>query len=180
MTGGPVQLWLWRGWTLEGIWWALRRLFIARTSLGEFMNWALFIGSLIAFYFQVLHFYFNLNVLILIWVFTLSALLLFFLIMEWHHLSTYLLTQHVDPSTYILSTYTLPTPAGVGHHRTESTNIGCNQWLSLAKIALKMPLADRNRSLVASTSRCGEGITYMPIYTLNCVVSHMWQPKCTW
>jgi hypothetical protein len=48
--------------------------------------------------------------------------------------------------------------------------------LSLAKIALKMPLADRNRSLVGSTSRCGEGITYMPIYTLNSVVSRMWQP----
>jgi hypothetical protein len=45
----------------------------------------------------------------------------------------------------------------VGHQRTESTNIGCNQWLSLAKIALKMSLADRNRSLVANTSMCREG-----------------------
>jgi hypothetical protein len=34
----------------------------------------------------------------------------------------------------------LPTPAGVGHQRTESTNTGCNQWLSLVKIALKVPL----------------------------------------
>jgi hypothetical protein len=33
-----------------------------------------------------------------------------------------------------------------------------NQWLSLAKIALKMSLADRSRSLVANTSMCGEGI----------------------
>jgi hypothetical protein len=47
----------------------------------------------------------------------------------------------------------LLTPAGVGHKRTESTNIGCNQWLSLAKIGLKVSLVGRNRSLVASTSR---------------------------
>jgi hypothetical protein len=32
--------------------------------------------------------------------------------------------------------------------------------LSLAKIALKMPLAGRNRSLVANTSRCGEDIKW--------------------
>jgi hypothetical protein len=32
-----------------------------------------------------------------------------------------------------------------------------NQWLSLAKIALKVPLAGRNRLLVANTDRCGEG-----------------------
>jgi hypothetical protein len=50
---------------------------------------------------------------------------------------------------------TLPTPVGVGHRRTESTNTGCNQWLSLAKIALKVPLASRNRSLVASTAGVG-------------------------
>ena len=36
---------------------------------------------------------------------------------------------------------TLPTPIGVGHQWTESTNIGCSQWLSLAKIALKVPPA---------------------------------------
>jgi hypothetical protein len=54
---------------------------------------------------------------------------------------------------------TLPTPAGVvGHQQTESTNTSCKQWLSLVKIVLKVSLADRNRSLVASTSRCGEGI----------------------
>jgi hypothetical protein len=35
---------------------------------------------------------------------------------------------------------------------------GCNQWLSLAKIPLKVPPAGRNRSLVACTSRCGECI----------------------
>jgi hypothetical protein len=57
--------------------------------------------------------------------------------------------------------YTLATPAGVGHQRTESTSIGCNQWLSVAKIiALKVSLAGRNRSRVANTSRCGEGISY--------------------
>jgi hypothetical protein len=33
------------------------------------------------------------------------------------------------------------------------------QWLSLAKIALKVPPVDKNRSLVANTSRCGEGIS---------------------
>jgi hypothetical protein len=60
--------------------------------------------------------------------------------------------------SYHYPTNTLPTLDGVGHQRTESTNIGCNQWLSLAKIALKVSLADRNRSLVASTSRCGEVI----------------------
>ena len=57
---------------------------------------------------------------------------------------------------------TLPTPVGVGHQWTESTSIGCNQWLSLAKIALKVPPAGRNRSLVASTNRCGEGISFKP------------------
>jgi hypothetical protein len=55
--------------------------------------------------------------------------------------------------------YTLPTLVGVGHHRTESTSIGYNQWLSLVKVALKVPLGDKNRSLVANTSKCGEGIT---------------------
>jgi hypothetical protein len=54
---------------------------------------------------------------------------------------------------------TLPTPDGAGRQWTEGTSIGCNQWLSLAKIALKVPRADRNRSLVARTSRCGECIS---------------------
>jgi hypothetical protein len=53
-------------------------------------------------------------------------------------------------------TYTLPTPVGAGHQGTESTSTGCNQWLSLANIALKVPPAGRNRSLVAK--RCGECI----------------------
>jgi hypothetical protein len=57
------------------------------------------------------------------------------------------------------ATYTLPTRVGVGHQRMESTSIGCNQWLSLAKITLKVPHAGRNRSLVANTNRCGEGIS---------------------
>jgi hypothetical protein len=42
---------------------------------------------------------------------------------------------------------TLPTPTRVG--------------LSLAKIALKMPHAGRNRSLVARTNKCGECISYL-------------------
>jgi hypothetical protein len=41
----------------------------------------------------------------------------------------------------------------------ESTNTGCNQWLSLAKIALKVPHACRNHLLVAHTNRCGKCIT---------------------
>jgi hypothetical protein len=55
--------------------------------------------------------------------------------------------------------YTLPTPAGAGHWGMESTSIGCNQWFSRAKITPKMPHAGRNRSLVASTDGCGEGIS---------------------
>jgi hypothetical protein len=64
---------------------------------------------------------------------------------------------------------TLPTHAVVGHQRTESTNIGCNQWLSLAKITLKVPLAGRNRSLVANTNMCGEGIRHerVPVTTME-------------
>jgi hypothetical protein len=41
----------------------------------------------------------------------------------------------------------------------EITSIGCNQWLSLAKIALKVPLVGRNCSLVTHTSKCGECIS---------------------
>jgi hypothetical protein len=63
-------------------------------------------------------------------------------------------------SRKVLLTYTLPTPVGVGHQWTENTNTGCNQWLSLAKIALKVPPVGRNCSLVASTNMCGEGITW--------------------
>jgi hypothetical protein len=51
------------------------------------------------------------------------------------------------------------TLSGVGHQWTESTSSGCNQWLSLAKIALKVPPTGKNRSMVACTSRCGECIT---------------------
>ena len=54
---------------------------------------------------------------------------------------------------------TLPTSTGAGHQWTESTSTGCNQWLSLAKIVLKVPHVGRNRSLVTNTNRCGEGIT---------------------
>ena len=52
-----------------------------------------------------------------------------------------------------------PTLIGMGHQWTENTNIGCNQRLSLAKLALKVPPIDRNRSLVACTNMCGECIT---------------------
>ena len=58
------------------------------------------------------------------------------------------------------TTYSPPTLTGVSHQWTESTNIGCNQWLPLAKIALKVPHADRNRSLVARTSMHGECIKW--------------------
>ena len=39
---------------------------------------------------------------------------------------------------------------------------GCNQWLSLAKIVLRLPSTSRNRSLVARTNMCGEciNVTY--------------------
>jgi hypothetical protein len=39
-----------------------------------------------------------------------------------------------------------------------STNIGYNQWLSLAKACLKVHNVDRNRSLVTRTSKCGWAI----------------------
>ena len=71
-----------------------------------------------------------------------------------------------------LQTYTLPTPIGVGHHRTKSTNTGGNQWLSLTKIILKVPLVDRNRSVMTNTIRCGEGINLL-ISTLDCLVSEL-------
>ena len=45
------------------------------------------------------------------------------------------------------------------HQWTESTNTNCNQWLSLAKITLKVPPIGKNRSLAANTSNCGEGIS---------------------
>jgi hypothetical protein len=76
-----------------------------------------------------------------------------------------MLTQHLLNTRMLLS-YTLPTPAGAGHQRMESTSIGCNQRLSLAKIALKVTLGGRNRSLVANTSKCGEGISVESIENL--------------
>ena len=54
-----------------------------------------------------------------------------------------------------------PTVTGAGHHWTVSTNIGCNQWLSLAKTLLKVTLAGRNRSMVARTNKCGWAISLM-------------------
>jgi len=47
---------------------------------------------------------------------------------------------------------TLPIPTSAGDQWTESTNIGYNQWLSLAKITLKVLPASRNHSLVTYTS----------------------------
>jgi hypothetical protein len=64
---------------------------------------------------------------------------------------------HSFPTLWLL-TYSPPTLTGVGHQWTVSTNTGCNQWLSLAKPTLKMPLADRNHSLVARTNKCGWAI----------------------
>ena len=52
-------------------------------------------------------------------------------------------------------TYSPPTYIGAGHKWTWSTNIGCNQWLSLAEASRKVVHASRNRSLVACTSMCG-------------------------
>jgi len=63
-----------------------------------------------------------------------------------------------SPSTW-WANYTLPTPAGASHRRMESTSTSCNQWLSLTKIARKVPPAGRNGSLVASTNECGEDIS---------------------
>jgi len=40
-----------------------------------------------------------------------------------------------------------------------STNIGYIQWLFLVKPTLKVALVDRNRSLVAHTSKCGWAIS---------------------
>ena len=56
-----------------------------------------------------------------------------------------------------------PTHTGAGHQQTLSTwsNIGCNQWFSLAKPTLKVAPAGRNRSLVARTNMCGCAISFM-------------------
>ena len=51
--------------------------------------------------------------------------------------------------------YSPPTLTSVGHQWTVSTNIGCNQWLSLLELALKVVLAGRNRLLVALINKCG-------------------------
>ena len=76
-----------------------------------------------------------------------------------------MVTSKKERANAACDSYTLHTPAGAAHQWTESTNTGCNQWLSLAKITLKVPLAGRNRSLVASTSRCGEGVSPTTSYS---------------
>ena len=63
-----------------------------------------------------------------------------------------------------------PKRVGAGNQRTVSTNIGCNQWLSLAKSPLKVVLAGRNRSLVLRTSKCGFAISQ---FTSNSFVHHI-------
>jgi len=69
----------------------------------------------------------------------------------------------------VLETYSPPTLTGVGHQWTDGINGGCNQWLSLAKLALEVPHAGRNRSLVARSNRCGECIktsTFKPCHLI--------------
>ena len=60
--------------------------------------------------------------------------------------------------TIYSASYSPPTLTSAGHQQTVSMNIGCNQWLSLAKTLLKVALAGRNRSMVAHTSKCGWAI----------------------
>ena len=55
----------------------------------------------------------------------------------------------------------------------ESTSTGCNRWLSLAEIVLEVPPGGRNCSLVASTSRCGEGISIIfSVTTSRCLAEN--------
>ena len=55
----------------------------------------------------------------------------------------------------MLGTNSPPTHASAGHQSTVSTSTGCNQWLSLAELGLKVAPYGRNHSLVACTSICG-------------------------
>ena len=48
--------------------------------------------------------------------------------------------QHVSIWCLLFDPYCPPTHTGVDHQRTVSTNISCNQWLSLAKTLLKVAL----------------------------------------
>jgi hypothetical protein len=54
-----------------------------------------------------------------------------------------------------LVAYSPPTLTGVGHQWMASTCTGCNQYLSLAKLALKVALVGRNRSVVTCTASVG-------------------------
>jgi len=47
-----------------------------------------------------------------------------------------------------------PTLTCVGHRWTVSTNIGCNQWLSLANPCLKVLLVGRDRLMVVRIGKC--------------------------
>jgi hypothetical protein len=72
-------------------------------------------------------------------VLTYVACLFMFSSLDWLYLhrSWYLVSHKISPHLLVLPT-----------SETESTSTGCNQWLSLVKIALKVPIVDRNRSLV--------------------------------
>ena len=69
-----------------------------------------------------------------------------------HKTLAYRARPHVP---FLSQAYSPPTHTGAGHQWTVSTNIGCNQWLSLAEPTLKMAPAGRNHSPVAHTNMCG-------------------------
>ena len=56
-------------------------------------------------------------------------------------------------------TYSPPTLTGASYKCTVSTSTSYIQWLSLAKLELKVALASWFRSLLAHTSKCGWAIT---------------------
>ena len=63
--------------------------------------------------------------------------------------------SHCNERNKVSFSYSPLTHTGAGHQWTVSTNISCNQWLSLAEPGLKAAHAGRNRSLVTWTSMCG-------------------------
>lgn len=66
----------------------------------------------------------------------------------------------------IVNTNSPPTPTSADHQWTYSTSSGYIQWLSLAKLALKVTLADRSRSLVAHASEFEHDISYIIIFLI--------------
>ena len=71
-------------------------------------------------------------------------------------------TNYFSNSTSSSATNSPPTLIAASHHRTVSTNTGCNQWLPLAKPILKVTHVGRNHSPVAHTSMCGWAIITHP------------------